>query len=203
MSLVFLFLCHIPIDSVVFSRDDLGKLPAGWERAQTGEGVGSVWKVVVDETTPSTSGAALAQTAAGPNQLYNLVTLSKSSFLNGSITVKLKPIQGELDQGGGIVWRYQDAKNYYLCRYNPLESNLRLYHVLEGKRTQLATEEKLTFPGVTWHTLSVTQEGDSITCSLNGKVYLKTTDKSITKPGRVGLWTKADAQTRFDGLEWK
>jgi hypothetical protein len=188
---------------IVFSVEDAGKLPSTWERGQTGEGEGSVWKVVADKTTPSGSGAALVQTAAGPNQLYNLATLKNSRFLNGTITVWLKAIEGKLDQGGGIVWRYQDANNYYLARFNPLEDNFRVYHVINGKRTQLGTEEKLAFPNIQWHTLSITHDGNTITCTLNGKPYLKVEDKTISKPGRVGFWTKADAQTRFDAMEIK
>ena len=42
-------------------------MPAGWKAAKTGSGAGSVWKVVADESAPSKSGFALAQTAAGPN----------------------------------------------------------------------------------------------------------------------------------------
>lgn len=186
-----------------FTSEDAGKLPATWERAQTGEGQGSVWVVTKDPSTPSGTGYVLAQTAKGPNQLYNLATLKESSFLNGTLTIRLKAIAGELDQGGGIVWRYQDARNYYIARYNPLESNFRLYHVLDGKRTQLATEEKLSFPSVTWHTVSITHDADNIICSLNGKEILKAKDKSITQAGRVGFWTKADAQTHFDGIEIK
>lgn len=191
------------IQRIVFSVDDIGNLPAGWERAQTGEGEGSVWKIVADKTTPSGSRAALAQTAAGPNQVYNLATQKRSLFHNGTISVRLKVIEGKLDQGGGLVWRYQDANNYYIARFNPLEDNFRLYHVVNGKRTQLGTEEKLTFPNVQWHELSITHDGNMITCSLNGRQYLKVEDKTITKPGRVGLWTKADARTLFDALDIK
>ena len=38
----------------VLSLDDapLGQLPAGWSAAKTGEGPGSVWKVVADATAP-------------------------------------------------------------------------------------------------------------------------------------------------------
>ena len=36
-----------------------------------------------------------------------------------------------MDQGGGPVWRYQDANNYYIARMNPLEDNYRVYKVVE------------------------------------------------------------------------
>jgi len=37
--------------------------------------------------------------------------------------LKFKAIDGQEDQGGGPVWRYEDADNYHICRANPLESN--------------------------------------------------------------------------------
>ena len=34
-----------------------------------------------------------------------------------------------------MVWRAKDKKNYYICRYNPLEDNFRVYKVVDGERT--------------------------------------------------------------------
>ena len=42
--------------------------------------------------------------------------------------------------------------------------------------------------------------GDQIECHLNGKKQLEARDDTFTKQGKVGLWTKADAQTSFDNL---
>src|SRR4051812_44270452 len=55
-----------------FARGDVGKVPAGWKAAQTNKGAGSVWKVVEDETAPSKTGRALAQTADSPAAVFNL-----------------------------------------------------------------------------------------------------------------------------------
>jgi hypothetical protein len=183
---------------LMLTKADLGKLPAGWEAAQTGEGKGSVWKVVADDTAPSKSGLALAQTAAGPNAMFNLCVATKAKFgPNVSVSVALKPIEGRDDQGGGVVWLYQDANNYYITRYNPLEDNFRVYKVVAGKRTQFATIENIAkSPG--WHTIQVIHVGKQITCTLDNKHQLKVTDDTFQKPGSVGLWTKADAQTHFD-----
>lgn len=60
------------------------------------------------------------------------------------MSVKLKAVAGKIDQGGGVMWRYQDADNYYVCRYNPLEENFRVYRVVKGKRIQLATREDVS-----------------------------------------------------------
>ena len=52
-----------------------------------------------------------------------------------------------------------------------------------------------------WHTLRVTMTGDHIQCYLDGKQYLDAKDSTFKEAGKIGLWTKSDAQTHFDDLE--
>jgi hypothetical protein len=182
------------------TQSDVGKLPAGWNVAHTGTGEGSVWKVVADDTAPSKSGYVLAQTAESPSKFFNLCVADKPSVRDIALCVGFKAVKGKEDQGGGLVWRYQDADNYYIARMNPLEDNFRVYKVIAGKRIQLGTKEGLKVPAGEWHTLSIKQVGDKIECSLDGTKYLEAIDTAITAAGKVGLWTKADAQTHFDGL---
>jgi len=181
-----------------FGRGDLGKVPAGWKAEQTGKGEGSVWKVVEDATAPSKSGFALAQMAESPGPMFNLCVLQDSNLADVELRVKFKSVEGVRDQGGGLVWRYQDANNYYIARMNPLEDNYRLYHVVAGKRTQFGGKERIKVPVGEWHTLSVRTVGEKIECFLDGQKEIEGTDKTITKAGKVGLWTKSDARSRFD-----
>lgn len=183
-----------------FSKGDRGGVPGNWKAEQTGEGKGSEWEVVEDRTTPSKTGYALAQKAKGPSRLFNLCVAEKTKFKDGVVSVWFKPMAGKIDQGGGLVWRYKDAKNYYTCRYNPLEDNFRLYKVVDGKRMQLATKEEISLPAGKWYSMSITQKGNEITCTLSGNEYLKVKDDTFKDEGKVGLWTKADAQTSFDNL---
>jgi hypothetical protein len=110
----------------------------------------------------------------------------------------MKAVAGETDQGGGLVWRARDAKNYYLARYNPLEDNYRLYHVAGGKRTLIKNVDITHSEG--WHTLRVTMTGDQIACYYDGKRYLEAKDATFPGAGKIGLWSKADAQSQFDDL---
>jgi hypothetical protein len=182
-----------------FEDATVGKLPAGWSSAKTGEGEGSVWTVVEDKTAPK-GAKVLAQTAQSPRPMFNLCVADDTGFKDVEVSVAFKAVQGKVDQGGGIVWRYQDANNYYIARYNPLENNYRLYKVVAGKRIQLATKEDLKAPAGEWHSLTIKMTGDQIECHLNGKKQLEATDDTFTKQGKVGLWTKADAQTYFDNF---
>src|ERR1019366_4600229 len=98
----------------------------------------------------------------------------KSRFGDLDLSVAFKAIAGKKDQGGGPVWRYQDAKNYYVVRMNPLEDNFRLYKVVDGKRIQLATsKDDVVAAPDKWHTIRVVHVGDRIECYFNGKKLLE------------------------------
>ncbi len=177
----------------------VGELPQGWTAAKTGAGQGSVWKVLEDKDGKK----VLAQTSdQGPNRFFNLCVAENTSFTDIDVTVAFKAMAGKLDQGGGLVWRYQDADNYYIARMNPLEDNYRVYKVVAGKRTQLGTVD-IKVPSREWHTLRVVQKADHIRCYLDGKPHLDVKDETFKGAGKIGLWTKANAQTYFANLQAK
>ena len=144
------------------------------------------------------SGKVFAQTAKNANSVFNIALAADTSAKEVDIGVEMKAIAGQLDQGGGLVWRAADAKNYYLVRYNPLEDNYRLYKVVGGKRTML--EDAKIIPADGPHTLRVTMTGDHIEGFLDGKKIHDWRDDTFSASGKIGLWTKADAQTQFDNL---
>ena len=188
--------------TIKFAKGDLDKVPTGWKAAQTGKGE-SVWKVVADDTAPSKSGYALAQTTDNPDALFNLCVVNDTNFKDVEASVSFKANKGKNDQGGGIVWRYQAANNYYIARMNPLEDNFRVYKVIDGKRNPEFQSAEVKVKAGEWHTIKIKQAGNHIECFLDGKKCLDVKDNSITKSGKVGLWTKADAQTSFDSFEVK
>jgi hypothetical protein len=175
--------------------------PANFEQDQPGKSADGYvqtagrWEVVQDG-----GNKVFAQLAKNPDDTFN-VALRASNVRNIDASVRLRAVSGELDRGGGIVWRARDLKNYYIARYNPLENNFRVYKVEGGKRIQFATAD---VPGDdNWHTLRVTMFDDKIACYLDGKKYLEATDSTFTGPGMYGLWTKSDARTYFDDFSVK
>jgi hypothetical protein len=174
-----------------FYADKAGAIAKGF----TNEG--GRWEVVADETAPSKP-HVLAQLAKSPGAAFNLTLASDTNYKDVDITVKMKAIAGSGDQGGGIVWRAKDAKNYYVVRYNPLEDNYRLYHVVNGQRSELKSADIPHALG--WQTMRVTMTGDHIECYYDGKKYLDAKDSTFKEAGKIGLWTKSDAQTHFDDL---
>src|SRR5262249_25604424 len=63
----------------------------------------------------------LAQTAQNDDRTFNVALVTGTSYKDLDLSVRLRAVEGKNDQGGGLVWRAKDAKNYYIARYNPLE----------------------------------------------------------------------------------
>jgi hypothetical protein len=188
--------------TITFAKDSEGKPPPGWKAEITGKGKDCEWRVVADATAPGGKGFALAQTTASASSIFNLCVFKDVSAKNVELKVHFKANKGETDQGGGLIWRYQDANNYYVARMNPLESNFRVYKVVDGKRIQLESAKDIKIEANTWHTIKVRHEGSQITCYVDEKKHLEAKDDTIAAAGKIGLWTKADAETSFDQLQW-
>jgi hypothetical protein len=140
----------------------------------------------------------LHQKARNDDATFNVALVEGTSYKDLDLSVRLKAVAGEVDRGGGVVWRAKDKKNYYIARYNPLEDNFRVYKVEAGKRTQFASAK---VPGdEKWHTLRVTMVGNKMTCYLDGQRHLEAEDTTFPEAGMIGLWSKADAQSYFDDL---
>jgi hypothetical protein len=53
-----------------------------------------------------------------------------------------------------------------------------------------------------WHTLRVELAGTRFKVIFNGKPLFEVEDSTFVDPGMIGLWTKADSITVFDGLTY-
>ena len=131
---------------------------------------------------------------------FDVIVNEQLSYNDLEFTLKFKGVEGHEDQGGGPVWRYQDANNYYVARANPLENNYRVYKVLDGNRKILKSIDIDVMTGQ-WYIVKIIMKGNNIECYLNGELQLSTTDNTFTNAGKIGLWTKADAVTYFDDLQ--
>lgn len=180
--------------TINFENCEVDKLPPGFTQTATGKPQTLNWKIANDQ-----GNKVVAQMAKNGGDYYNLLVLNKPGYENLSMTVKIKAIAGDEDQGGGLVWRYIDNNNYYIARCNPLENNFRLYRVINGNRKQLKSVECSIKTGE-WFTMNIEMSGNRISCSLNGNKLIEATDDTYKRAGRLGLWTKADAQSYFDDL---
>jgi len=169
-----------------------GAMP-GWLSTPAGK-----WEVR-DAADSPVGKHALFQAAKNSGSTFNIAVDSAARLQNLELTVRMKAVAGGEDQGGGLVWRYRDVRNYYVARYNPLENNYRVYKVVDGLRREMASADVEAGPG--WRQVTIRMSGKHITCGLDGKTYLTVDDGTFPNAGTVGVWTKADAQSLFMGLE--
>src|SRR2546428_9524283 len=185
-----------------FDSDPVGQLPAKFHSARTGQGSESKWAVMADPIAPSKPNV-LAQTSTDKTDYrFPLLISDEGTFKDLELTVKFKAVAGEVDRAAGLVFRLQDANNYYIVRANALEDNYRLYHVIKGSRRQFAGANFKVTSGE-WHELKVECVGNKIICYYDGQKKIEATDDTFKEAGKIGLWTKADSVTYFDDLTAK
>ena len=170
-----------------FENDPVGSIAPGF--------VGSEGKWEVVQTS---EGRVLAQRASSTDNTFNVALVEKFEARDVALSVRVKPLAGTDDQGGGVIWRARDARNYYIARYNPLEDNFRVYSMADGVRTLLQSAEAPKKDD--WRSIRVVMTGEHIECYLDGVKLLDVHNPKFTGPGQIGVWSKADARSYFDDL---
>jgi hypothetical protein len=184
-----------------FDSDVPGTAPKGWFCTQTGTGTAK-WTVEKDDTAPSQPNV-LKQSGIAT---YPVALKEDGNLIDdGFVEVHFKAVAGSEDRAGGLVWRAQDANNYYVVRANALEDNIVLYKTLNGVRSPLDIVGRkggygvnMRVPANQWHALRVEFKGARFNVVFNGKPVFEVEDGTFANAGMVGLWTKADSVTLFD-----
>lgn len=184
-------------DTWGFESDEPDGPPKGFTSALTGDGRPGRWVV---RAGPDAAGGrqAVAQLDDDPTDgRFALLIADGHECADFKLSVRGRPLSGEVDQVVGLVFRLRDADNYYLTRANALEGNVRLYRVKAGRREQIASWNGEITAGQ-WHTLAVEAQDEHLSVSWDGSRVIDTSDAIFRQPGRVGLWTKADSISEFD-----
>jgi len=168
-------------------KDDLGKENPNW-------------KFVTGQWVRRSSGGRQVLAQVVETQPWAVALLEEKKFDDVDVAVRFRPISGKEDASGGIILRAKDGRNYFLVRANALENNFRLYTIVNGKRSTIASA-RVTEPKLgEWHRIRVVAKGPRIQAYLDDALLLDHEDKTFTG-GWLGLWTKADSVTEFADLE--
>ena len=177
-----------------FENDPIGAPPADFDFARTGRGAEGRWTVEMERGGKN---RVLLQSSADKTDYRFPVAIVKNhSFRDVTLTVRARPLQGEVDQGFGLVWRYRDVNNYYITRCNADEDNCTIYHTINGSRRAFQNHPVKVATNV-WHTLKMDARGDHFVVWFDGQKVLDAHDNTF-QSGQVGLWTKADSVIEFD-----
>ncbi len=183
-----------------FDGDQPEKVPPGFQigRLFDGRPAGD-WQVIATDKATSPPHVLAQLQGKGAEHAYKLVLIQGTESENLDLSVKILPIDGKADMGGGLIWRATDDRNYYLARANPLEQNIRMYRVVNGIRHMIQNFDHV-IDVRRWHQLRVRMEGCNIHVFFDERPVFKLCDQTLRK-GRIGLWTKSDAVTHFDDLQ--
>jgi hypothetical protein len=191
-----------------FDHERVGSLPSEWESAMTKSAGAPRWEILQDRTAPSPPNVLAQISTDRTAGRFPLAVLRGVSIRDGEVSVRFKPVAGEVDQAAGLVWRYSDRNNYYIARANALENNVVLYKVENGERTSIAPRGlpsrsygvKHIVPKMAWSELKVAFADTVATVYFNNQRLFDVRDTTFRNPGRVGLWTKADSVIWFDNF---
>jgi len=191
-----------------FGSMKVGEPPPGFTSAVTGLGQPGEWKIIeVDAPTAfqplspfarsASKRAVLAQLSRDPtDEHFPVLVYDGEVFGDFTFTTKVRCESGAVEQMAGIVFRYQDPKNYYVLRASAKGNSFRFYKFVAGIRSA-PIGPGVPIPRGVWGEIGVKCEGNKITCLLNGKVVIpEMTDNSFLF-GKIGFWTKSDSVSYF------
>jgi hypothetical protein len=185
-----------------------GATPTNFQAVLAGEGQPPLWKVITAEAPSAFAGFSsntpalnfsqvLAQTSTDPtDEHFPMLLYSGERFRKFTFTTRFKIVSGVTEQMAGVVFRYQNASNYYVVRANAVDNNVRFYKVVDGQRSTPIGPDVPVAAGV-WHSLGVQCEGNQIVVSYEGKPLMPALGDNTFTEGQLGFRTKSDAVCYF------
>jgi len=134
---------------------------------------------------------------------YNYFPLSIykgiNNFGNGAIEISFKAISGRIDQAAGIAFNIKQNGDYLVIRANPVEQNMVLFQMKEGRRSSVQWIRGVPIKSRKWYSLKVVIKDNVVEGYLNNKRYINYKHKEKIN-GKIGLWSKSDSYVLFDNF---
>lgn len=191
-----------------FSRSAVNTAPKGFRSLLAGGGQPGEWRIVLDDiplllapfspTAPvSAKRPVLAQLSRDrTDERFPLFIYDGEVFTDFTLTTQFKIVEGEVEQIAGVVFRFQDERNYYYVRASAQSGTVYFYKVVEGERFP-PIGSKIEVPKGVWHDLAVECRGTQIRVLYNGKEAFPVLGDTTFARGHIGFWTKSDAVAHF------
>jgi Domain of Unknown Function (DUF1080) len=185
-----------------------GTTPTNFHSALAGGGSPGEWKIVMDEVpsafnqlTPQAPlvnhQGVLAQTSRdATDERFPIFVYDGVTFRDFKVTARFKIVSGIAEQMAGVVFRFQNASNFYVARASALGHNVRFYKMVNGVRSD-PLGPQLDIAAGAWHTLTVQCQGNQISISLDDQPVMPSLQDNTFTVGKIGLWTKSDAVSYF------
>ena len=181
-------------------------MPPYWTAASTHAGPAPRWEVEHDKTAPSHQSVFAQVSKSLGDYEFGLAVFDKVMCRDGDLSVKFKIVDGRQSKTAGIVWRYQDPRNYYLLHFSADEKNISMFRVQDGQARPIpVVGGKPGALGVPhdvrmgqWYVAKVSYRGSRFRVSFGNRALFEGVDDSLRTPGKTGLWTRAGTVAEFD-----
>ncbi|MEI7534116.1 MAG: hypothetical protein WCK57_07065 [Verrucomicrobiae bacterium] len=184
-----------------------GTTPTNFQPVLAGGGQPGAWSIVTAEVPPLLAPltdkalvvarhGVLAQTSTdATDERFPMFIFAGEKFRNFKFTTRFKIVSGITEQMAGVVFRYQNASNYYVVRASALGQNVRFYKVVNDVRSD-PIGPAMNITAGEWHSLGVQCEGNQIFVAFDGQALPALGDNTFTE-GQLGFRTKSDAVCYF------
>lgn len=183
-----------------FDKDGVGSFPKGLTQGAIGNAAEAKWEVRTESQAPSRPNilAQVGHAGGGPN--YSVLWFDGLNLVNGQVNFSFKTKGGEDAPGAGVVWRYQDEKNYYKLQCSSKHDECHVVRAKKGKLKVLTTMPVIVTADV-WHTLRLVFAGPAFMAYIDGELAVGEKDKKNLEPGKVGILIQSDSVTYFDDVK--
>ena len=174
---------------------DPGLAPDGFTFWRTGDGDVGDWRVLED---PSASDRqVIAQMSKDPTDYrFQLAVYRPISAKNVDVVLRLKPVGGTrlVESSCG------SPRQTTITRSAPVLSKTMSGSIAWSRGSGNSLTARTSKSPPTNGTRSARAENDRFTISFDGSELFSTMDSTFVGTGKVGLWSKADSVTYFDGI---
>jgi hypothetical protein len=191
-----------------FGDYPLDTTPSNFVSTAGGQGKPGSWKIILDDAPSAMPGrssnspaltkqsvlARLADSQTGNH--FPMLVLDDDAFSDFTFTTRFKIVAGDIAKMAGIVFRYQDEKNYYVLMASVRDNHFWFFKMVNGQRGPLIGPQ-VPIRENEWHQMTVQCDGNHIHFLLDGKEIIPMANDSSFLSGKVGFWTMADSVSYF------
>ncbi len=177
-----------------FDQITVGALPAGFTTAAFRQSSPGAWAVA------RVSGSlALRHPRVADADGWSLALAPGRVPPTLRITARIRLAGGR--RAGGLVWHYQDARNFMAVLLDLHDGDLDLFRVADGNRIRLEDRDGLELDPQAWHTLRVVHDDGRTVVSIGGiRVLDRHERRSAGRTGLVGVVATGGSDAAFDDL---
>jgi hypothetical protein len=195
----------IKIQEWKFDGDPAGSFPSGFVAVSLNSD--AVQWLVAEDPRASSPPHVLAWLGSQPAATEpQLIFMEGVESANIDLTVRIKAVSIGEGQGGGVVFRADDARSYFVVWLSPQDQLLRLEKILKGQAALLQDLRVDSAAPAKWHTLRVVIQGPVLEAIFDNRQFLSAREDTwqfgTYKKGKVGLWARGGTPIYFDTVRY-